>query len=153
MAGTTNLSRIEVAKEFVRIGFGEVCNSNAVFYSLSFLTQELSTTEVQAVLPVVENYNAFDGKKVAAEIERFRGKVSGWQFGCQSSPILVVKLPYSTNQLEEALPSRFQTGERIPEVVTATIVAQMRELFIKQLGADEFAPRDDSDHNFAAWWG
>jgi len=72
----TSQRRIPVAQEFVRIGFGDAIDDNAPFYSHDFLTQELTTLEAQAVIPVVKRYNNFEGEKVATAISRFRGRES-----------------------------------------------------------------------------
>ena len=49
----TSTRRIYIAQQFTRFGFGEHVDENAPFYSPNFLTQELTTTEVQAVLTIV----------------------------------------------------------------------------------------------------
>lgn len=147
----TSQQRIVVAKEFVRIGFGDSIDDSAWFYSLDFLTQELSTTEAQAVLPVVQQYNAFQGDKVAAALEQFRGKVTGWKFGRANSPILIAVLPYWTHQVEELRPGG-KSGTRIPEEEHQALIEKLQHVFIDNLGADKFESTDDSNHEFSAWW-
>jgi hypothetical protein len=147
----TSQRRIAVAKEFVRIGFGDAIDDLAPFYSHEFLTQVLTTTEVQAVLPEVQQYNAFNGEKVAAAIERFRGKVSGWKFGCAGSPLLIAVLPYATHQIEE-MPPAGKSGTRISEESHEALIHEMQKMFIEDLDADKFEKNDDSNHVFGAWW-
>ena len=61
----TSTRRIPVAQQFVKLGFGEAVDDHAPFYSHHFLTQELTTTEVQSVIPVLPEYNNFNGARVA----------------------------------------------------------------------------------------
>jgi hypothetical protein len=147
----TSLRRISVAQEFVRIGFGDAIDGDAPFYSHEFLTQELTTTEVQAVLPIVKQYNNFKGDRIAAAIERFKGKVSGWKFGAAQSPILMVVLAPWSHQIEDVKPggksgTKFSTDER------ETLIAQLRRVFLDELDADKFERDGENEYVYGAWW-
>jgi hypothetical protein len=148
----TSSRRIHVAQQFVRFGFGEHVDEGAAFFSAEFLTQELTTTEVQAVLSVVQTFNAFSGGRVGGGIERFRGRVTGWKFGRMGGPLLVVSLPYWTHQVEEN-PAGGKVGSPVHDSAHQALVEELRALFLNELDARGFGPRDDSDHVFGAWWG
>jgi hypothetical protein len=147
----TSPRRIQVAREFVRLGFGDVIDHDAPFYSHDFLTQVLTTTEVQAVIPVVANYNGFDGNKVAQAIGRFKGRVDGWQFGSAGSPLLVAVLAYWTHQVEDT-PPRTPSGRRFTDEERAALVNELREVFLNELGADKFEQDPSTESKFGAWW-
>jgi hypothetical protein len=146
----TSPRRIPVAQEFVRIGFGDTIDDNAPFYSHDFLTQELTTIEMQAVLPVVKQYNNFNGEKVATAIASFKGKVSGWKFGAANSPLLIVVLAPWTHQIEDTNPRI--SGARIPREEREALVAELRRVFLTELNADKFERDGDSEFVYGAWW-
>ncbi len=143
--------RIPVAQEFVRLGFGEVIDDNAPFYSHEFLTQELTTVEAQAVIPVLKRYNRFDGEKVAAAIARFRGRVSGWKFGSAGSPVLLVVLAPWTHQVEDTPPGS-KSGTPFTDAERHALVKELQALFLNELGADKFDADEGSEFVFGAWW-
>jgi hypothetical protein len=147
----TSPRRIPIAQEFVRLGFGDTIDDSAPFYSHEFLTQELTTTEVQAVLPIVSQYNNFNGKQVAAGIERFRGRVSGWKFGAAGSPLLVVVLAPWSHQIEELRPGGKSGTKHTPEEREA-LLSKMRHFFINELQADKFEREGESEYVYGAWW-
>jgi hypothetical protein len=147
----TSTQRILVAQQFVRFGFGEHIEAGAPFYSADFLTQELTTTEVQAVLGVVERFNTFAGGTVAGAIERFRGRVRSWRFGRAGSPMLVVTLPYWTHQVEEE-PLGAPTGTLISDHDHLALVEALREVFVKELDVLKFEAYPGVANSFAAWW-
>ena len=147
----TSPRRIPAAREFVRLGFGDAIDDSAPFYSRQFITQELTTTEVQAVLPVVAQYNNFTGSKVAAGIERFRGRVSGWKFGAAGSPVLVVVLAPWSHQVEELRPGG-QSGTKFLPEEREDLLAELRQLFLTELGADKFEREGGSEFAYGAWW-
>ena len=147
----TSARRIPFAQEFVRLGFGDTIDDSAPFYSRAFLTQELTTTEVQAVLPIVTQYNAFDGARVAAGIEQFRGRVSGWKFGSAGSPLLVAVLAPWSHQVEELRPGG-KSGTMFTPEELAALVAQMQHVFLAELGADKFDREAGSEYAYGAWW-
>ena len=146
----TSATRIEIAKEFVRIGYGDVVD-HSPFRSLDFLTEELTTAEVQAVLPIVKEYNAFDGQMVSNAIEAFKGRMLGWMFGRSGSPYLVAVLAPWTHQLEE-VPPRANVGRKFSDEEVAALVAELRSVMVDKLAADEFGPHGDTDMTFGAWW-
>lgn len=148
----TSTRRIHIAQQFTRFGFGEHADENAAFYASHFLTQELTTTEAQAVLPIVTRYNAFYGLTVAGGIARFRGKVRGWKFGRDDAPVLVVILPYWTHQIEE-IPQGAPVGKPISDEDTQALADALRHMFMNELDALRFVAQDDSGHVFAAHWG
>jgi hypothetical protein len=147
----TSPRRIPIAQEFVRIGFGDTVDDNAPFYSHEFLTQELTTTEVQAVLPIVKQYNTFEGERVAAGIERFRGKVSGWKFGAAGSPLLIAVLAPWTHQIEEVRPGG-KSGTKFSPEQREALLAEMRDVFLNVLNADKFERNGDNEYEYGAWW-
>jgi len=148
----TSSRRIHAAQQFVRFGYGEHIDDNSPFSSAEFLTQELTTTEVQAVLSVVHRFNAFYGGRVGGGIERFRGRVKGWKFGRNGGPLLVVTLPYWTHQVEE-LPQGGKVGAPVQDSDHQALVQELRTVLTEELDAHRFEARDDSDHVFAAAWG
>ena len=143
--------KIAAAREFVRLGFGDSIDDNAEFRSLQFLTDTLTTDEVAEVLPVLPSFNAFVGLKVAQEIQRFRGRVSGWQFGSANSPLLVVVLAPWTHQLELAPPGNY-SGTQFGKEEQADLVSELRDMFTQQLGADSFEQHSNSQFKYEAWW-
>lgn len=144
--------RIAIAKEFVRIGFGEAIDDDAAFYSHSFLTQELTTTEAREVIPVLKHYNEFDGEAVANAIGRFQGRVSGWKFGAELSPLLVVVLAPWSHQIEDTKPGS-GSGRKFSEAEMASLVEDLRSMFINELKADSFEQQAGSEFSYRAWWG
>lgn len=148
----TSTRRIHIAQQFIRFGFGEHVEESAPFYSPNFLTQELTTSEVQAVLTIVQRYNAFYGLTVAGSIGRFRHRVRGWKFGRGDAPILVVTLPYWTHQVEE-IPQGAPVGKLIPDEVTQTLADELRQVLVHDLDANRFEALDDTNHVYAAYWG
>jgi hypothetical protein len=147
----TSSRRIPVAQEFVRLGFGDAIDSEAPFYSHEFVTQELTTVEVQAVLPVVAQYNNFSGQRVANAIERFKGRVSGWKFGAVQSPLLLVVLAPWSHQVEDfATPGK--SGTRFSEEHNERLVAELSAVFLNELQADKFEPQPGERLVYGAWW-
>lgn len=148
---TSSERRIAAAQQFVRLGFGDTIDDDAAFYSHHFLTQGLTTLEAQAVIPVVPQYNAFNGAKVAAALAQFRGKVTGWKFGAARSPLLIVVLPYWTHQAEEVTPGT-SSGTKITPAEQAALLDEMRRVFVDVLAADKFQKNGDGSNEFGAWW-
>jgi hypothetical protein len=147
----TSLRRIPVAQEFVRIGFGDAIDDDAPFYSHDFLTEELTTVEMKAVLPVLVQYNSFNGEKVAAAIASSQGKVSGWKFGAAGSPLLLVVLAPWTHQVEDTDP-RGKSGTKFSIEERDALVSQLRHVFLNELGADKFERDGDNEYVYGAWW-
>jgi hypothetical protein len=148
----TSQRRIPVAQEFVRIGFGDTIDPQAPFYSHDFLTQELTTAEAQAVIPVVKQFNGFDGIKVAEAIGRFKERVSGWKFGAAGSPLLIVVLAPWTHQIEDVRPGSF-SGTKFTPAQVMSLVDELRCMFLKELAADKFERDGESEYVWGAWWG
>jgi len=147
----TNPKRIQAAQDFIRLGYGDAVDNDAAFYSNEFLTQELSTVEVQAVLPLVRQFNLFAGDRVAQALGKFKGRVTGWQFGKASSPMLVVVLAPWSHQVEE-LPPGAPSGRKFSERELEQIVQELRNTFIEELDADEFEQIEGSLYKYRAWW-
>lgn len=147
----TSTQRILVAQQFVRFGFGEHIEAGAPFYSADFLTQELTTTEVQSVLTVVDRFNAFHGGTVAGAIERFRGRVRSWRFGRAGAPVLIVTLPFWTHQVEEE-PLGAPTGTPITDEQHLALVNELSPVFLDELDALKFEAYPGMANAFAAWW-
>jgi hypothetical protein len=142
-------TRLSMAIEFVRLGYGDTLD-NSAFRSLYFQTDTLTTVETQSVLEVIPEYDAFDGRKVASAIGRFRKRVSGWSVGRAGSPSLLIELPYWTHQAEEVPPNT--SGVRISESEHNLLVDELRSLFVDELDADVFDFTDDSQHKIQVWW-
>lgn len=144
-------NRLEQAIAFVRLGYGDILE-NASFRSLEFLTDALTTIEAQHVLGVVPKYNAFAGDTVASAIERFRGRISAYEFGRSRSPVLHVRLPFTANQAEE-YEKPWEVGPRISEADHTALLAEMKGIFVNSLDAEEFEAIDDRSHYIRIWWG
>jgi len=146
----TNLdSRLSIALEFVRIGYGDIIN-DAPFRSLYFQTDTLTTTEAKTVLEIVPIYNSFEGVAVANAIERFRRRVSGWSVGRAGSPVLQIELASWTHQVEETPPRT--SGTRISETELQGLIDELREVFVEHLDADAFEFTDDLQRTIQVWW-
>lgn len=135
----------QVAETFVRIGFG--LNPDQRFQSTEFLTPRLRTTQAVPLLRMVKEYNEFDGERVAAAIEKLRGRVSGVQFGREGSPVLYIELPYWTHQREETMPAG--AGTKISDAENNKLVGELRKVFVDELKADEFS---QSGRRIRIWW-
>jgi hypothetical protein len=144
--------RIQVAQQFVRFGFGEHVDESAPFYAPDFITQVLTTTEAQSILTIVQRYNTFFGGTVAGGLERFRGRVHGWQFGRAGSPVLLMSLPYWTHQVEE-MPQGAPVGKPVSDEETLALVDELRQVFMNELDAIRFEAVDNTGHLFRAQWG
>lgn len=144
--------RAELAQNFIRLGYADILSINTKFRSLEFLTEELTTSEVQPVLCVVPEYNAFNGPKVAAAIEQFRGRVKGWKFGRAGSPLLIIAFASWTHQLEKIQSGGPSSGTRISEAQAESLINDMRQVFLAELHADKFEPVADESGDFGAWW-
>ena len=147
----TSQRRIPFAREFLRLGFGEVVDDDAPFYSHHFLTQELSTEEAMAVIPVVEQYNKFNGQRVADAIASFNGRLSGWKFGCAGSPLLVAVLASWTGQVENTKPGG-AAGRKFTAEEHEALVDELRRVLVGDLAADKFERQAESSFEYGAWW-
>jgi hypothetical protein len=148
-AGTAPLpsDRLRQLEQFVRLGYGDLID--APVRSLDFLTDELTTDEAARVVTLVPSYNAFDGSKVARVVTRFRGRISKWEFGRESSPVLYVDLPYWTHQREGA-PAGVRA--KIGDAEHEKLLKELRAAFVDELGADEFAADEIQKRRVRIWW-
>jgi len=135
----------QVAETFVRIGFG--LNKGQRFQSMEFLTPRLRTSQAVPLISLVKQYNEFDGERVSAAVEKLRGRVSGIEFGREGSPVLYIELPYWTHQREEATTA--ETDAKIPEAENDKFVAELRQVFVDELKADEFSV---NRRRIRVWW-
>jgi hypothetical protein len=101
------------------------------------------------VLGIVKNYNALEGEKVAIALSEFKGKVTLWRFGRDGDPVVFVRLPYTTNQIEGQ--RSHVVGARITKEAHSTVVERLRKVFQKILGA-EHVSADESNHELTFWW-
>jgi hypothetical protein len=72
---------INLAKQFVKLGFGPVILGEVGFQSTEFLTPVLSTRQAAELVLLVPEYGPFKGDAVAEGILKFAGRVSGVAFG------------------------------------------------------------------------
>lgn len=135
----------QVAETFVRIGFG--LNENQRFQSTEFLTPRLRTTQATPLIRLVKEYNEFNGERVAAAVEKLRGRVSGVEFGREGSPVLYIELPYWTHQREETVQTGM--GTKITDDESDKVVSELRRVFVTELRADEFSV---SRRRVRIWW-
>ena len=135
----------QVAEAFVRIGFG--LNEKQRFQSTEFLTPRLRTAQATPLIRLVKDYNEFNGERVAAAVEKLRGRVSGVEFGREGSPVLYIELPYWTHQREETVPQGM--GTKITDAENDDLVAELRQVFVRELKADEFSV---NRRRVRVWW-
>lgn len=140
---------IALAEQFVRLGFGPNILGQRGFYSTHFLTPRLSTTQAAQLVRVID-YGKFKGTAVAEGIKRFAGRVSGVEFGREGSAVLYFHLPYWTHQREG--PVGKGAGSRISEEEHAKLVAELRQVFVTELGAQEFGPDRPNTRTIRIWW-
>jgi hypothetical protein len=138
------------ALQFVALGYGD----NRGFRSLNFRTEKLNTDQTQAVVRLVKEYNQFDGAAVAAAIEQFRGRISGYEFGREGSPVLYIELPYWTSQAEAHAVQAAEAGpgRRIEDAERDALIEEMRVVFVDRLKADEFDIEEIGDRRLRVWW-
>ena len=135
----------QVAEDFVRIGFG--LNRNQRFQSTEFLTPRLRTSQAAPLIRMVKQYNEFNGERVATAVVKLHGRVSGVEFGREGSPVLYLELPYWTHQREEADTSGM--GVKISDNDNDVFMAELRQVFVSELKADEFSARG---RRVRIWW-
>lgn len=133
------------AEAFVRLGFG--LNEGQRFQSTAFLTSFLRTTQAAPLIRLVKEYNEFNGERVAAAVEKLRGRNSGVEFGREGSPVLYIELPHWTHQREEADPG--VQGTRITDAENDKLVEELRQVFVGELKADEFGV---DGRRVRVWW-
>lgn len=141
---------MELAAQFVRIGFGPQILGQRGFQSTEFLTPPLSTTQAAELVRIVPEYGTFKGASVAEGIKRFAGRVISVQFGREGSPVLYVQLPYWTHQREG--PITRGMGTRISEEDNKRLVEELRKVFVDELGAEEFGSDAIDSRKVRIWW-
>ncbi len=152
-AGITHLPLevdIDLATQFVKIGFGPVVLGQKGFQSTQFRTPRLSTRQAAQLIRLVPEYGGFKGEAVAAAVERMAGRVSGVEFGREGSPVLYVDLPYWTHQREG--PVIQSSGVRISDDDHLRMVEELRRVFVAELGAREFGPDRTGSRTLRIWW-
>ncbi len=147
----TSTRRINVAQQFVRLGFADHLDPDAPFYSADFLTQELTTIEVQAAMGVLPRINTFIGLQVASGLDRFRGEVRGWRFGRSGMPVLQVLLPFWTHQVEECHPAS-PVGSPVREADHRALIDRLKRTLVDEFDAFELLRVDGDDHVWCARW-
>lgn len=133
------------AETFVRLAYG--LDRSSGFQSTLFLTPRLRTVQAEKLVRLVGDYNNFNGPRVADALLKFRGRVSGVEFGREGSPVLYIDLPYWTHQREET--SWSGQGVRISDKESAALASEIRRLFVSELKADEFSVEK---RRVRIWW-
>jgi hypothetical protein len=141
---------MNLAKQFVSIGFGPMVLGETGFQSTQFLTPVLSTRQASELVLLVPEYGPFKGAAVAKGIQRFEGRVSGVAFGRELSPVLYMHLPYWTHQREG--PITTAAGTRISDQDNQRLVAELKKVFVDELGAEEFGPDSIDKRTIRIWW-
>jgi hypothetical protein len=141
---------IALAEQFVKLGFGPNILGQRGFHSTQFLTPRLSTAQAAQLVSVVAEYGKFKGPLVAEGIKRFAGRVSGVEFGREGSAVLYFHLPHWTHQREG--PVTKGAGTRIGDEEHARLVAELRRVFVGELGAQEFGPDRANSRTIRVWW-
>jgi hypothetical protein len=141
---------IDLATQFVKIGFGPVFLGQKGFQSTLFRTPQLNTRQAATLIRLVPEYRSFKGEPVAAAVESLAGSVSGVEFGREGSPVLYINLPYWTHQREGPIDK--PAGIRIPEDDHLRFVEELRRVFVGQLGAQEFGPDRIDGRSIRIWW-
>jgi hypothetical protein len=141
---------MDLAKQFVTIGFGPSVLGKIGFQSTEFLTPRLSTRQASELVLLVPEYGNFNGAAVAKGIQGFAGRVSGVAFGRELSPVLYIHLPYWTHQREGPLPR--PQGSKISDRDNEQLVKELRKVFVEELGAEEFGPDSIDKRTIRIWW-
>jgi hypothetical protein len=139
-----------LAEQFIKLGFGTQILGQRGFQSTLFLTEPLNTTQAAQLVRAVPEYGKFNGALVAEGIKRFAGRVSGVAFGRERSPVLYIELPYWTHQREGPIGTGM--GSRISDEEHAKLVAELRKVFVGELGAQEFGPDRINKRTIRIWW-
>jgi hypothetical protein len=142
---------INLAEQFVKLGFGPQVLGQRGFQSTEFLTPMLSTRQAAQLIQLVPQYGKdFKGAEVAKGIQRFAGRVSSVQFGREGSPVLYVELPYWSHQREG--PITKGVGSRISDEENQQLVQELRNVFVNQLLAEEFSADPINNRRIRIWW-
>jgi hypothetical protein len=135
----------QVAETFVKIAYG--LNKGQRFQSTEFLTPTLRTSQAAPLIRLIKKYNEFDGVRVAAAVEKLKGRISGIEFGREGSPVLYIDLPYWSHQREEAPPN--EKKAKISDAENDRLVDEIKVLFVSQLKAYEFSTKG---RRVRIWW-
>jgi hypothetical protein len=141
---------MNLAQQFVKIGFGPQILGQRGFQSTQFLTPFLNTRQAAQLVQLVQEYKTFKGADVAKGILRFSGRVSGVEFGREGSPVLYVDLPYWTHQREG--PVAKGAGSRISEEDNQHLVDELKKVFVDELLAEEFSVDSINKRTVRIWW-
>lgn len=136
---------MEVAEKFVRIGYS--LNKDQRFASFEFLLPDMRTDQAAPLIRLVNKYNEFDGERVAAAVDALRGRVSSVEFGREGSPVLYLRLPFWTHQIEGAMATG--PGTKISDAAIEKQVVDLRKIFVDELKADEFSVER---RRVRVWW-
>ncbi len=150
-------TRRDQALAFVKLGYGD---EHGGFGSLNFRTEALNTEVTKAAVMIVEQYNAFEGVKVAEALEQLRGDITYYEFGREASPVLYVHLPYWTSQQERSCPANHcregswgdDTGSRKLEPREHAALLQRARTAFQAAQADAIDPVMENDHVLRIWW-
>lgn len=82
-------------------------------------------------------------------MNKFKGKVSGWQIGRESSPVIYVRLPHWTHQRECQDNIKQQ---RISDIDNKKLIKTLKEQFIGVCYANEFDTEKYNDRVVRIWW-
>lgn len=141
---------MNLAKQFVSIGFGPQILGETHFQSNQFLTPVLNTRQASELVLLIPEYGHFKGADVAKGIQHFGGRVSGVAFGREKSPVLYVHLPYWTHQREGPMPKPL--GSKISDQDNEQLVKELRRVFVGELQAEEFGPDTIDPRVIRIWW-
>lgn len=141
---------MDLAQQFVKIGFGPQVLGKRGFQSTQFLTPILSTRQASQLVQLVPEYGRFNGALAAKALLRFSGRVSSVQFGREGSPVLYIDLPYWTHQREG--PVIKAAGIRISEEENGQMIQELKQVFVGDLHADEFSTDQVRKRTVRIWW-
>jgi hypothetical protein len=151
-------TRRDQALAFVRLGYGD--EHGGEFRSLNFRTEPLNTDIAKEAVLLVQQYNAFEGVKVAEALEQLRGDIMYYEFGREDSPVLHVHLPYWTSQQERSCPANHcregawgddPDPRKLDAREHAALLQRIRAAF-RAAHADAIDPIMENDHVLRIWW-
>jgi hypothetical protein len=141
---------MDLAEQFVKLGFGPQILGKRGFQSTQFLTPALSTRQASQLVRLIPEYGSFKGEQVAKGIQRFAGRVTSVQFGREGSPVLYIDLPYWTHQREGPLGK--SPGSRISDEENRKLLQELRKVFVDELFAEEFSTDTINKRTVRIWW-
>jgi hypothetical protein len=101
-------------KNLVKFGYGDLFGKRT--RSLDFKTEWLPKSQAVKVIPLVESYNEFQGKKVAKVLQKLK-EVKNVKFGRESSPVVYVSVP------------SWEKGQAIPELKKKQLKEKIKKAF------------------------